>query len=193
MQINLRDIVFIKNRKNEYPKSLKLQYIGPMRVIKVYPLGLTAYHVLNGDELSAHYNHVKKLTLNDYDESFPKQWEADIKKLILHVAKAKRSNRNDIIFEETDNDESDNNEEFDNDGGGENMTPDNGGKNADIGGDDSTLKANIGITNTEENMTKSLNHEINDSQYTEIVEDCKTRDKSKRQIKPPIYLSDYIY
>ena len=34
-EIHIRDIVFIKNRKDEHPKSLKVQYVGPMRVTKV--------------------------------------------------------------------------------------------------------------------------------------------------------------
>ena len=107
IQIKLRDIVFIKNRRDEHPKSLKVQYVGPMRVSKIYPLGVTAYHMIDGTEMSAHYNHIKKLTLNQYDESMPKSWEADIQKLILNVAKAKRTNKVDIIFEEAEYDDTD--------------------------------------------------------------------------------------
>ena len=58
--------------------------------------------MINGDEMSAHFNHIKKLTINQFDESMPKGWEADIKKHILHVAKARRTDNLDMIFEETE-------------------------------------------------------------------------------------------
>ena len=100
LEVRVQDIVWIKNRLEEYPKSLKVQYIGPMRVTKVFPLGVTAYHMISGNEMSAHMDHIKKLTLNQYEESMPKGWEADIKKHILHVAKANKTNKVDIVFEE---------------------------------------------------------------------------------------------
>ena len=56
--------------------------------------------MISGNEMSAHMDHIKKLTLNQYEESMPKGWEADIKKHILHVARANKTNKVDIVFEE---------------------------------------------------------------------------------------------
>ena len=100
MDIKENDLIFIKNRKEEYPKSLKVPYIGPIRVTKVYPLGITGYHVISGEEMSAHFNHIKKLTINQFEESMPKGWHKDIKEHILSIEKTKRTNKTDIIFEE---------------------------------------------------------------------------------------------
>jgi hypothetical protein len=100
LEIEIGDIIFIQNRKEEYPKSLKLQYSGPMRVTKVFPLGVTCYHVNTGYELSAHFNHIKKMNINQFDESMPKGWTADIKKHILKIKKARTTNKIDLIFEE---------------------------------------------------------------------------------------------
>ena len=190
LQINLRDIVFIKNRRDEHPKSLKVQYVGPMRVSRVYPLGVTAYHMIDGTEMSAHYNHIKKLTLNQYDESMPKNWEADITKLILNVAKAKRTNNIDIIFEEIDDNDMDNQpnmeevpltntgqheEQEDNDL--ENMIPDTNSILPSIDG--TTYKDNE--HHTENSKRKNKDNEMGEKPMT-----------MRRLRKPPEYLNDYV-
>ena len=100
MDIKEQDLIFIQNRKEEYPKSLKVPYIGPLRVTKVYPLGITGYHVITGEEMSAHFNHTKKLTINQFEESMPRGWHKDIKEHILSIERTKRTNNTDIIFEE---------------------------------------------------------------------------------------------
>ena len=100
MDVEEKDLIFIKNRKEENPKSLKVPYIGPIRVTKVYPLGVTGYHVISGEEMSAHFNHIKKLTINQFEESMPKGWHTDIKRHILSIEKTRKLSNIDIIFEE---------------------------------------------------------------------------------------------
>ena len=100
MDVKEKDLIFIKNRKEENPKSLKVPYIGPIRVTKVYPLGITGYHVISGEEMSAHFNHIKKLTINQFEESMPKGWHSDIKRHILSIEKTRKLSNIDIIFEE---------------------------------------------------------------------------------------------
>ena len=99
MKIKLKDLVYIKNRKEIYPKSLKTQYTGPIRVTEVYARGITGYHVLTGEEMSAHYNHIKKMTIKQFEEAMPKGWHADIKKHILTIERARKSGTLDMIFE----------------------------------------------------------------------------------------------
>ena len=108
MNINEHDLVYIKNRKEVYPKSLKVQYIGPMRVTQVYAKGITGYHVLSGEEMSAHFNHVKKMTVRQFEEAMPKDWHADIKKHILTIEKTRKLGTLDLIFEEEEEEQQDN-------------------------------------------------------------------------------------
>ena len=108
MNINEHDLVYIKNRKEVYPKSLKVQYIGPMRVTQVYAKGITGYHVLSGEEMSAHFNHVKKITVRQFEEAMPKDWHADIKKHILTIEKTRKLGTLDLIFEEEEEEQQDN-------------------------------------------------------------------------------------
>ena len=103
MNINEKDLIYIRNRKEIYPKSLKVQYIGPMRVTKVYPKGITGYHVLTGEEMSAHFNHIKKMSIRQFEEAMPKDWHADIKKHILTIEKTRKLGTLDLIFEEEEN------------------------------------------------------------------------------------------
>ena len=105
MDVKENDLVFIKNKKDEYPKSLKLQYLGPMRVNKVFPLGITAYHVLTGEEMSAHFYHIKKMTLKQFNEGMPKGWHEDIKRHLLQISRGRQTNKIDLIFEEEEDQE----------------------------------------------------------------------------------------
>merc|ERR1711963_1301416 len=89
MKIKLKDLVYIKNRKEIYP----------IRVTEVYARGITGYHVLTGEEMSAHYNHIKKMTIRQFEEAMPKGWHADIKKHILTIERARKSGTLDMIFE----------------------------------------------------------------------------------------------
>jgi hypothetical protein len=47
--------------------------------------------MISGNEMSAHMDHIKKLTLNQYEESMPKGWEADIKKTHTTCSKSKQN------------------------------------------------------------------------------------------------------
>ena len=51
------DLIWILNRKDQYPRSLRVPYTGPYRITKMYPLGATSQHVVNGEVLFAHYKH----------------------------------------------------------------------------------------------------------------------------------------
>ena len=104
MTINEKDLIYIKNRKEVYPKSLKVQYMGPIRVTKTFAKGITGYHVLTGAEMSAHYNHIKKITANQFEEEMPKKWQEDLKKHILSIERTKNTKRLDYIFEEDEQD-----------------------------------------------------------------------------------------
>ena len=105
MNISERDLVYIKNRKEIYPKSLKPQYMGPIRVTKTFAKGITGYHVLNGERLSAHYNHIKKITVKQFEEEMPKRWHEDLKRHILAIEKTRKSGKLDYIFEEDEEDD----------------------------------------------------------------------------------------
>ena len=100
MTICEKDLIYIKNRKEVYPKSLKVQYMGPIRVTKTFAKGITGYHVLSGEELSAHYNHIKKVTVNQFEEAMPNKWHEDLKRHILSIERTKNTKRLDYIFEE---------------------------------------------------------------------------------------------
>ena len=103
--IQERDLIYIKNRKEVYPKSLKVQYMGPIRVTKTFAKGITGYHVLTGAEMSAHYNHIKKITVNQFEEEMPKKWHEDLKRHILSIERTKNTKRLDYIFEEDEQDD----------------------------------------------------------------------------------------
>ena len=105
MSIQEKDLVYIKNRKEVYPKSLKVQYMGPIRVTKTFAKGITGYHVLNGEEMSAHYNQIKKITVNQFEEEMPKKWHEDIKRHILSIERTKKTRKLDYIFEEDEQDD----------------------------------------------------------------------------------------
>ena len=97
------DLIWILNRKDQYPRSLRVPYTGPYRITKLYALGATGHHVVNGSVLSAHYKHIKKLTLQEFQDALPTTWVSDIKTLILSTQrKSHKSKKLDLIFEEAD-------------------------------------------------------------------------------------------
>ena len=102
MDVKVKDLVFIKNFSDEYPKGIKFQYKGPMRVIKVFPLGITAFHVITGEELSAHFYNIKKMTLKQFNEGMPREWHEDIKRHLLQMNRGRKTKKLDLIFEEED-------------------------------------------------------------------------------------------
>ena len=100
---NLRkgDLIWILNRKDQYPKSLRIPYTGPYRITQMYAMGATSQHVVNGQVLSAHYKHIKKLTLQEFQDALPSSWVSDIQTLIISSQKRAHKSKNlDIIFEE---------------------------------------------------------------------------------------------
>ena len=97
------DLIWILNRKDQYPKSLRIPFSGPYRITKMYALGATSQHVVNGQVLSAHYKHIKKLTLQEFQDALPSSWVSDIQTLIISSQKRAHKSKNlDIIFEEAD-------------------------------------------------------------------------------------------
>ena len=101
------DLIWILNRKDQYPRSLRVPYTGPYRITKMYPLGATSQHVVHGEVLSAHYKHIKKLTLQGFQDALPSSWVSDIKTLIISSQrKSHKSDKLDIIFEEANVDKS---------------------------------------------------------------------------------------
>ena len=79
--------------------------MGPIRVTKTFAKGITGYHVLNGERLSAHYNHIKKITVKQFEEEMPKRWHEDLKRHILAIEKTRKSGKLDYIFEEDEEDD----------------------------------------------------------------------------------------
>ena len=76
-----------------------------IRVTKTFAKGITGYHVLNGEEMSAHYNQIKKITVNQFEEEMPKKWHEDIKRHILSIERTKKTRKLDYIFEEDEQDD----------------------------------------------------------------------------------------
>ena len=55
--------------------------------------------------MSAHYNQIKKITVNQFEEEMPKKWHEDIKRHILSIERTKKTRKLDYIFEEDEQDD----------------------------------------------------------------------------------------